>query len=346
MLYGGSLLAIQHIHTYLVHPGKSQPQVASIGGTTVLLDGSKLFTLLDSIYSRSDVECDIDISFNHNIAGQQQNPCRDLIVDYLARPNLSRGKRIARRLQEMTDQRSGLGLLFLMAGKAGPKHKIVISRFPTDTAILADEGAHNLTVQFLERVFMKSASSYKAVVYEDSSLQAEFWAGRAVDRQITSRVIELSEYWIFDFLASNFRVTSAAGTRRLAAALRNAAKKSDLDVKREIVAAVTLAGALKGRNTSISEFEGRFLLSDAAREAINNELRTPGVAEERFRFDFEEFNNQVGHRCLELDNGALMTAPSADFDRVFHQEVLDKKAREVRISTKGKVVGERLKKAP
>jgi hypothetical protein len=30
------------------------------------------------------------------------------------------------------------------------------------------------------------------------------------------------------FLASNFRVTSAAGTRRLAAALRNAAKKSDL----------------------------------------------------------------------------------------------------------------------
>ena len=49
---------------------------------------------------------------------------------------------------------------------------------------------------------MKNArSSYKAVVYEDTSLgrwgsgQARPWIG-----QITSRVIELSEYWIFHFL--------------------------------------------------------------------------------------------------------------------------------------------------
>jgi hypothetical protein len=220
-------LAIEHIHTYLVHPGKGEQGVPKIGGTTVPLDGSKLFVLLDTIYSRSDVECDIDISFDPSAAGHQQNPCRDLIVDYLSRPTLARGRRIAKRLQEMTDHRSGLGLVFLIAGREGQKHKIVISRFPTDTAILADEDAQNLTVQFLERVFMKSASSYKAVVYEDSSLQAEFWAGRAVDRQITSRVIELSEYWIFDFLASNFRITPAAGTRRLGAALRSAAKKSD-----------------------------------------------------------------------------------------------------------------------
>jgi len=268
------------------------------------------------------------------------------MVDYLRQPTLTRGRRVAKRLQEMTDHRSGIGLLFLITGREQRKHKIVISRFPTDTAILADEDAQNLTVQFLERVFMKSASSYKAVVYEDTSLQAEFWTGKAVDRQITSRVIELSEYWIFHFLDSNFRVTAAAGTRRLGAALRNAAKKSDdLNVKREIAAAVTLAGGLKGKNTSIREFEDQFGLSVAAKDAINTELRSPASADERFRFDFDEFNKQVGYRSLELDNGALMMAQSAEFDHIFHQEVLDKEGRSVRISTEGKVVSEKLRKA-
>jgi hypothetical protein len=235
-------LGIEHIHTYLVHPGKGVQQPQKIGGTTVRLDGSKLVTLLDNIYSRSDIECDIDISFNHSAAGKQQNSCRDFIIDYLRGPSLSLGRRVAKRLQEMTDHRSGIGLLFLITGKKDGAHKLVISRFPTDTAILADEDAQNLTVKFLERVFMKSASSYKAVAYEDTSFHAGFWTGKAVDRQITSRVIELSEYWIFHFLDSNFRVTPAAGTRRLGIALRNAAKSTDdLTVKQEIVAAVTLA---------------------------------------------------------------------------------------------------------
>ena len=70
-------MAVDHIHTYLVHPGKGV-QPPAFRGTTVALDGSKLFKLLDNIYSKSDSECDIDIAFNHNSAGQQQNDCRDL----------------------------------------------------------------------------------------------------------------------------------------------------------------------------------------------------------------------------------------------------------------------------
>jgi hypothetical protein len=74
-------------------------------------------------------------------------------------------------------------------------------------------------------------------------------------------------------------------------------------------------------------------------------LPTPAVAEERFRFDFDEFNKQVGYRSLELDNGALVMAQSAEFDQVFHQEVLNAKERQVRISTRGRIVSEKLRKA-
>jgi hypothetical protein len=68
---------------------------------------------------------------------------------------------IAERLALNTDQRSGLGLLFLIVGKEGKEHKIVLSRFPTDSAIYVDENPTALTVEFLERVLMKNKTSYK-----------------------------------------------------------------------------------------------------------------------------------------------------------------------------------------
>jgi hypothetical protein len=186
---GGSL-PIEHIHTYLVHPGKGVKTVPQLGGTTVALAG-KLFTLLDNVYAKAEKECDIEISFNQGADGTQQNPCRDLVTTYLRGPTLVRGRAIAERLQKLSDKRSGLGLLFLIAGKEGREHKVVISRFPTDSAILAEENQNNLTVEFLERVFMKSATSYKAAMYKDGSLQAGFWLGVAVDKQINSNKSEL-----------------------------------------------------------------------------------------------------------------------------------------------------------
>jgi hypothetical protein len=338
-------LPIAHIHTYLVHPSRGSGAVPKIGGTTVPLSG-KLFKLLDSIYSKSDKECKIDIAFNHNAGGAQQNDCRDLIIKYLSKPTLPNGRCIANRLAAKTDQRSGIGLLFLISGMEGQNHKILISRFPTDVAILAEEKRQTLTVAFLERVFMKSATSYKAVVYDDSSLHAGLWLGRAVDKQINSGIAEVSNYWIFDFLDSNFKTTAAAGSRRLGAVLRNAAAKSeDIVVKSEIAAAVTLAGSLKGRSISIQDFEQQFGLSPAARQAIDKELSMPGLATENFQFDFDEFSTQVGYRSVELNNGGVLTAQSSDFDNVFHREVVDPKAQKVRFSTEGKVISEKLRKA-
>jgi hypothetical protein len=169
-------LPIEHIHTFLVHPGKGEEAPPQIGGTAVELDG-KLFGLLESVYSKSDRECSTDISFNRSADGRQQNPCRDLIVEYLGGPTVVRGRHIAERLEKVTTHRSGLGLLFLIAGKEDGDYKIVISRFPADSAILTDEDRQRLTVEFLERVFMRSATAYKAALYRDSSLASGFWIG-------------------------------------------------------------------------------------------------------------------------------------------------------------------------
>jgi hypothetical protein len=303
-----------------------------------------MFDLLEEIYSNSETQCDIAISFNQGTDGSQNNPCRDLFIDYLETPNLVRGKRIAERLESVTTRRSGLGLLFVMCGKEGRDTKFVISRFPTDTAILAEENQEELSVKYLERVFMKSAHSYKAAIYRDSSVKAGFWTGRAVDRQINDRVVQASAYWIGEFLASDFEVTAAAGTRKFAIALRNAARSTDdVAIKSEIAAAVTLAKSLKGRKSTILGFESLLNLSAKAQRAINEHATE--FLNDQFKLDWDEFSQHLAYRSVELDNGGMLTAESSKFDDVFHKEQLRGPKNDVRFSTEGRIVGERLGKS-
>lgn len=302
-----------------------------------------MFELLGNIYAKSDQECDVHITFRPTDDGKQQNDCRDLITSYLSDPSLENGRAIAERLETHTDGRSGLGLLFLIGGKEGRDHKLVLSRFPTDNAIYVDEDPKKLIVEFLERVFMKNKASYKAVVYQDTSLKAGFWNGRAVDRQLNNPAGEFSNYWILDFLASHLTVTAAAGTRRLANALRNAAKNTDIRIKQEIVAAATLAAGLAGQRTSIDEFIQRFGLSHEAQTAIAAELKTPALAQEHFQFDLTEFRELIAFKSIELHNGATLTAPSQTFDDVFHREEVGRVDGDVRFVTEGRIVNEKLK---
>ncbi|HEX4304082.1 MAG TPA: hypothetical protein VHZ78_14895 [Rhizomicrobium sp.] len=336
-------MAIEHIHSFLVHPRKGIAEKRKIGGTTVQTSG-KLFGLLSEIYLSSDAQCDIEIAFNQSATGVQANLCRDLIIDYLEGPTLVRGRRLAERLESMTTRRSGLGLLFVIAGTEGRDHKVVVSRFPTDVAILAEEKSEELSVQFLERVFMKNATSYKAAAYQDSSLKAGFWTGRAVDRQINDRVAQISDYWIADFLASGFQVTSAAGTRILAVAIRNAARATtDINIKSEIAAAVTLAKALKGRRSTTIGFENLLNLSEAAKKLINAQISEH--LEDQFQFDWKEFSEHLAYRSIELDNGAILTAEAPRFDEVFHRDRARTDGGGIRFTTEGRITGERLGKS-
>ena len=216
-------MPVRRIHAFLVHPGKAG-DADPIGGTEVPLEG-KFFRLLDGVYQKSNFECETDIVFNQGADGEQTNACRSLVVDYLRRTSLVRGRRIAERLQGVTTHRSGLGLLFLITGTEGLESKIVISRFPADAGIIAEADQDELTVEFIEQIFLKNARSYKAAAYQHASLEDGFWFGRSVDKQISGDTADLSGYWIKDFLDSDYRTTAAQGTRRLAFAIKEALKE-------------------------------------------------------------------------------------------------------------------------
>jgi hypothetical protein len=331
-------MAIEAIHSYLVTPSKHTEECPEIGGTELLLSG-RLFQMLAGVYDKSESECRIEIAFTPT-DGKQQNNARDLLLQYLKSPSLSAGKAIAASLQNVTDMRPGLGLLFLIAGIEGKKHKLIVSRFPADAGVLAEQKPGGLSVKFIEHVFLKSATSYKAAVYVGSNLNTDFWDGRCIDKQVNNDFISVSDYWIKQFLASDFKTTPAQGTRRVAVAFKNALKAtSDMGAKEEIAAAARLTSGLNGKAISAESLVDKYSLSQAAEEAFKKQF-PPELYQEKFKLDGPEYAKHIAFQSIELSNGGILTAEAPKFDEVFQREEIRGLTR---FTTEGTVVGERLR---
>lgn len=335
-------MTINQIHSFLVHPGKRAEQQPEINGARVPLKG-KLFTMLEALYGRAETDCNIDIVFRPRADGRQDNECRASLLGYLRDPSLDNGRAIAARLQAVTTNRSGLGLLFVISGRDNRTNRLVLARFPADQGIVAHERAHKLDIEFLERVFMKTAHAYKSVTYKGMSLDGGFWDGRAVDKQIDGPR-ELSHYWISEFLESELRSTPAAGTKRLAVALRQAIRGSENpEVREELVSAARLMRGLDGRRVSPGTLTEAFGISPIGCQVLRAALPRQDLFTETFQFDAAEFEKHVLYRSVELDNGALLTGVNEAFDTIFHRETAGVADGRVRYSTEGRVVNQQLR---
>jgi len=336
-------MTVTSIHSFLVQPGKHLDPQPTVSGTAVAARGG-LHSMLSELFTRTPSECDIEIVFRPNDAGQQQNECRECLEAFVRAPSVPNGRAVAERLQRVTTHRSGLGLLFLLAGSDSEgRHTLVISRFPADQGVVAQEDASRLTVEFIERVFMKNTKAYKSAIYSTDSLQAGFLDGRAIDRQL-SGPRDLSEYWIGEFLESELRTTGPAGTRRLAEGLREAVKATtNPELKQELISAAQLMRGQNGRTSSTRAILHRLGLSEQATAAVERAFPRPELLNENFRFDAIEFSRHLLYRTVELDNGAVLMADDSNFDSVFQTERLIAEGR-VRYATEGAVVDQRFRK--
>ncbi|MEI9913237.1 MAG: hypothetical protein WDO71_28485 [Bacteroidota bacterium] len=323
-----------------MNPEKGIEEQTPIKGTAIEKSG-KMYKMLQDIFYEAPNECKFDIAFQPNEKGEQKNECRDLIIKYTKSGRFQTGKLIASRLQNITTKRSGLGLFFLILGNKGGTRRLVISRFPADNGILAEEIKATLSVQFVERIFMKSAKAYKSACYEGSSYDGEFWAGKAIDKQIESD-LTISDYWIKEFLLSDFATAGGRGTRRLATAFRDAINKSkSIEVKEDITSALKLAKNFNGKVLSPASFAQRLGLSNESQNALKAEMNET-LFNEQFTLLTEELNKLIAFKTIELDNGAYLSAETKTFDSVF-QRTQAKKG-ETTFSTTGKIADERVRK--
>lgn len=334
-------MAIKAIHAFLIYPGKGVSEPPAISGKKLEQSG-KLFELLRSIFIAGSDNRDFEVMFKPASDGSQKNECRDAMIAYVTQSSLAHGRVIAKRLQDATDNRSSIGLLFLISGEHGLKKRLVVSRFPADQAILAEIDESGLDLEFLEQVFIRRMSAYKALLLEHPNPTSGFWSGTATDRQAGGSAENISQYWMTEFLTADFAETPAAGTRRLAEALKKAIKGNpNLDVKSEIAAAVTLAKtAFSGKQTSVDDFCAHFGFSVSTQQSIIAQLPKPSLASKSFKFDSRVFSERLPYRTVEIENGAILTAPSGEFDDVF--KVTHGTGDIVEYSTRGRVSDERI----
>jgi hypothetical protein len=334
-------MKLSKILSYLVPVGKGQEKPEEVSGTEIPPTGS-LSSMLAAAFEKSEAECKVPIRFLTD--GSQQNEVRDEIRELLKHPTLSNGQRLAERLRRVSTGKSGLGLLFLMMGHEGEQRKVVLSRFPADQGVLAERKKGSLQVDFVERIFMKNAKAYKAAIYKGRAIDTGFWKGHVVDRQISAAQDQVAHYWIQEFLGSDFMTTSKAGSKRLAVAFKDASKTVEsIQEKQEILAAIALTRNFYGRTVSIRDLSTRLNLSLPVRAAIEAQVPNAALLTDTFVLDSEEFQQHAAYASVELDQGAMLTAPADRFDQCFSREKLDTLVERYRFTTEGRIVDERLR---
>jgi hypothetical protein len=169
-MVNGGAMAIKAILSFLTYAGKNNDDVSEASGTVIPLDAGKLCRMLTSAYEKAESECNIPISFIGD-GGRQENEIRNLILKLIKQPKVSVALPLAKKLQLATSGTSGLGLLFICVGNMNGQSKIVISRFPAEEGVVAERTSDKLSVQFVDQVFLKSAYSYKAVLYKGKGLR-------------------------------------------------------------------------------------------------------------------------------------------------------------------------------
>lgn len=312
---------ITSIFSYLIFPRKGKALTKKVTGVTVELVG-KLFDKLKKIYDKSEFDCDLDIVFRAGSDGSQNNETRELIVRFYNAPTLENGKHIAEQLAKATNSSSGVGLLFVILGAINGKTKILLSRFKAEEGVLVEENKDSLKVDFVEKVFMKDIRYYKSALFQHGTFGADFWEGKAIDKQ-SGDDREISNYWISDFLISDFALTSERGSKKLAECMRTVLQKSsDQLAKSEISALITLSKNRDAEQGSMEDFLKNGTCSESTIKEIKKQVSNV-LFKHAFKFSHNEFSKHLSIRVIELDNGARISAPADIFDEIVEKEYLD-----------------------
>jgi hypothetical protein len=335
-------MAIEKIFAHLVYPNHRRDVPTPYTASELPLDG-KLFGMLKDVYDGSAVECNIDVQFR---SSDQTNPMRDLILAFLSKRDAAAAGAIAERLSHFTTGRSQLGLFFVILAKPDNRDCVLFSRFPTEQAILADDGQGQLSVEFLEKVFVKKWSSYKGAIFTDTVSRSGFWEGRVVDRQINAPTGEASKYWVENFLDADFVTTSELGTRRFANALSDASRAASGLEKQEINSMLPFLRQFDGQSVKVDDILQQLGVSPEAKEKILKHMPSQSSGQ-TFKFQFETLRNSVSFRAVTLDTGVTVTADSVDFQRLVEVERSKEKGGGdiVTLSTTGKLIGDQLRRS-
>jgi hypothetical protein len=331
-------MQIDSIYSVLVPPLKHHDAEPLQGGEIPL--NGELYNLLQAAFVASPKECSIPIMFPSD---NQVHAVRQMLQELVRHPSLDRTKELFVQLSTISTHVAGLALCFVMIGHADRKHVLYIARFPATEAIRTQLGK-KFRVELVKDIYMKSSRTYKAALFIDSSIANGFWTGSATDKQINSPTQEVARYWIYGFLRAEFEISSKSGSFMFARSLCGLLNGNlQGESKQQLIALSTLMVNQDGRTISMKEMCERIRVPEELRQQVADSLENKAAFQTQFQFDLEEFSKTFAFRSEYLDNGAVLTAPSAKFADCFAKEQLAGTNR-IRYATEGILLNVKMKK--
>jgi len=124
-----------------------------------------------------------------------------------------------------------------------------------------------------------------------------------------------TNYWIREFLRSDYKTNPEVGSRRIAQAVKAASKNTNLstDIKEEIAAVHSLLKGMDGEVISPAGLCKRFALGKEASDAILSEIKPPRLRIDEFAFQYSAYAKIAKFRVISLNNDVRLAAPADSF---------------------------------
>lgn len=337
--------SLQRVYAYTVKPqrriDKSELEPA-VGGPVRLTP--PLRSVIAAAFAK--VQSKVSTSVDFDFGSARENPVRDDLMTIAfgqTKAPKSAATRMATRLSEAMDNRSGDALLLITVEADGPKHRVSMLVLPREDVVqMNGKAAEEVLLNLLRDAFSTGSSLRKFARVEGHNSRSQFLTAEIMDLQFTGTNKEGADFWVKEFLMARLRMNSDSGSRKLVAALRQAFDAASEQNRDAAFAAMLKAGSGLVKRTSIYKYA----------EELPEELHSAyfrGIEEEvqraTFEINQELMRDNLGRRVFEAKDGVVISAPLATVgetvqirvdaeERVVRYEGVIKKER---VTTKGKV---------
>lgn len=335
------------IHAYEVIPQRLQTTAVDPRGGAFSAD-AEFKNELKKYLKNSKLANRPEIAFriaSKTPAGINAHAVRKSIIDYLfAAPATSKkaSLELAMRLSKAMDDRSPYTLLMLAAYK-GEKddsyRRLVLWAFPKDEPFkFSASKTGTAKIEIPENIFSRSSSFKKGSLYEGFQTNDAFLQGFVIDRQAETSWGTAADYWVSQFLDSQFTLTGSAGTRLLARTLKithnDLSEQAD---RNQITDSIQAAFTSNRRRWSLQQYAKEYLTGIAETTFLAN--APAETVRTKFDFNKQEFEEKVQLRVFRLSDDVVVAAPFSTIDKSV--KLVGKDASQIRVT--GTIVEETVK---
>jgi len=308
--------------------------------TKVLQENEPGLDYLLKIFDKTTSDCKITINFIAD--DNQNNEIRSKMIGLLSDNEIDKkteiGTELAKRLSKMTDERNKYGLFIILIGKKAQTYRAVLIRFKGEEVVYKKQMTDGFVIEILKEAYSKNSKHYKVVYFEDQVAErGNFWTGYVLDRQKQGKKnLEVSEYWIKDFLLCEYAMTDIQGTRKLAEEIKQfGSKLENVEDKIALVEAVVNLRNNPEQEFSILQFADEFLPANI-RYQFKEFVGDDEISNTVFNVEEETFKHELVFKTIKLDNQISLSIPTFMGNEFFEERLLNDGRKEFTVT--GRVI--------